>query len=50
MENQRITAIVTIDLCATFNTVDHQILTYVLNKRFNIKGTALESFSNYLSP
>ena len=36
MENQRITAIVAIDLSATFDTVDHQILTDVLNKRFNI--------------
>ena len=50
MENQRITAIVAIDLSVTFNTVDHQILTDVLNKRFNIEGVALEWFSNYLSP
>ena len=50
MENQRITAIVAIDLSATFDAVDHQILTDVLNKRFNIEGVALELFSNYLSP
>ena len=50
MENQRITAIVAIDLSATFDTVDHQILVDVLNKRFNIEGVALEWFSNYLSP
>ena len=49
MENQQITIIVTIDLSATFDTVDHQILTDVLNKRFNIDGVALEWFSNYLS-
>ena len=49
MENQRITAIVVIDLSATFDTVDHQILTDVLHKRFNIKGVALEWSSNYLS-
>ena len=42
IENQRITAIVAIDLSATFDTVDHQILTDVLNKRFNIEGVALE--------
>ena len=42
MENQRITAIVAIDLSATFNTVDHQILVDVLNKKFNIEGVALE--------
>ena len=50
MENQRITAIVAIDLSAAFDTVDHKILTDVLNKRFNIEGVALEWFSNYLSP
>ena len=49
MENQQITAIVAIDLSAAFDTVDHQILTDVLNKRFNIEGEALEWFSNYLS-
>ena len=49
MGNQRITAIVAIDLSATFDTVDHQILTHVLNKIFNIEGVALEMFSNYLS-
>ena len=49
MDNQRITPIVAIDLSATFHTVDHQILTDVLNKRFNIEGVALEWFSNYLS-
>ena len=49
MENQQITAIVAIDLCAAFDTVDHQILTDVLKKRFSIEGVALEWFSNYLS-
>ena len=48
MDNQ-ITAIVAIDLSAAFDTVDHQILINVLNKRFNIKDVALEWFSNYLS-
>ena len=50
MENQRIIAIIAIDLSATFDTVHHQILTDVLNKRFNIEGAALEWFSNSLSP
>ena len=47
--NQQITATVAIDLSTTFDTVDHQILTDVLNKRFNIEGVALDWFSNYLS-
>ena len=41
VENQRVTS-VAIDLSATFNTVDDQILIDVLNKRFNIKGVALK--------
>ena len=49
MENQRIRAIVAIDLSATFDTVDHQILINVLNKRFNIEGVALEWSLKYLS-
>ena len=49
MENQQVTSIVVIDLSATFNTVDHQILIDVLNKRFNIKGVALKWFANYLT-
>ena len=44
MENQRIRAIVAIDLSAAFDTVDHQILIDILNKRFNIEGVALEWF------
>ena len=50
MENQRITETVAIDLSAIFNTVDHQILIDVLNKRFNIEWVVLEWFSNYLCP
>ena len=49
MENQWVTAIVAIDLSATFDTVDHHILVDVLNKKFNIEEVALEWFSNYLS-
>ena len=49
MENQQVTAIVAIDLSATFETVDHHILIDVLNKKFNIEGVALEWFSSHLS-
>ena len=49
MENQWVTSIVTIDLSATFDRVDHQILIDVLKKRFNIEGVALKWFANYLT-
>ena len=43
MEEQRVTAVVAIDLTATFDTVDHSILLEVLQKRFGIEDTALLS-------
>ena len=50
MENQRITAMIAIDLSAAFDTVDHNILLDVLNKRFGISGKALEWYDSYLRP
>ena len=48
MENQQLTAIVAIDLSASFDTVDHHMLIDVLNKRFNIERVALECFFKLL--
>ena len=38
------------DLSATFDMVDHQILIDVLENRFGITGTALSWFRTYLQP
>ena len=50
MEYQMVTAVVAINLSATFDMVDHEILLEVLNKKFGLKETALKWFDNYLSP
>ena len=50
MENQRITAVVAIDLSAAFDTVDHDILLSVLSRKFGIQDTALRSVDSYLRP
>ncbi len=43
METQRITAIVTIDLNAGFDTVGHDILLDALEKRFGLSGNVVKS-------
>ncbi len=48
MERQSITAIVAIDLIAAFDTVDHDILLDVLEKRFGMPEDALKWFEAYL--
>ena len=50
MENQKITALVVMDLVATFNTVQHDGLLEVLNCKFGLQGTALQWTENYLRP
>ena len=41
MENRNITAVVILNLLAAFDTVDHNLLLEVLDKKFGIKDTAL---------
>ena len=48
IENQMVTALVAIDLSTMFDTVDHEILLEVLNKKFGLQNTALQWFDNYL--
>ena len=50
MERQSITSLVTIDLSAAFDTVDHEILLNILKHKFGIEGKALQWFNNYLRP
>ena len=41
---------IAIDLSAAFDTVDHDVLLSVLNKRFGINGQVLSWFDTYLRP
>ena len=50
MENQLVTAIVILDLSAAFDTVDHNILLDILEKRFGIVGLARAWYKSYLKP
>ena len=49
MDKQCVTLVLAIDLSAIFDMVNHSLLLKVLNKTYNIKGTALKWFTSYLS-
>ena len=49
MDNQEITCLVLLDLTAAFNTVDHSIPLYHLEKHFGIRGMALQWTESYLT-
>ena len=48
MEKQLVTAVVILDLLAAFDTVDHDLLLEVLEKRFGVTGKAKEWYGNYI--
>ena len=50
MQQQKVTAVVILDLSTTFDTVDHNQLLYVLNKRISIGKHALQWYEQYLKP
>ena len=50
MEQQKVTAIVILDISVAFDIVDHNQLLYVLNKRFGISKHALQWYEQYLKP
>ena len=49
MENKLITAVTILDLSATFDIVNHDILLKILHNKFGIDGNALKWYSNYLN-
>ena len=50
MESQAVTSLVTLDLSAAFDTVDHDILLSVFRNKYGIHGNALKWFNEYLRP
>ena len=50
MENQRVSALVVMELSAAFDTVYHKILLDVLSSQYGIEGKALRWFDRYLRP
>ena len=50
MEKQLVTVVVILDLSAAFDTVDHDLLLEVLEKRFGIAGAARKWYTSYLKP
>ena len=50
MEKQLVTVVVILDLSAAFDTVDHDLLLEVLEKRFGIAGAARKWYTRYLKP
>ena len=50
METKSIMAVTILDLLATFDTVNHDLLLDILNKKIGIYEVALQWFENYLRP
>ena len=49
MEHQQVSALILLDISTTFDTVDHSILIEVLSNKFDVTGTALQWFKDYLT-
>ena len=50
MERKEITAMIVLDMSATFDTVDHDLLLDILHNRYGIVDTALQWYWSYLRP
>ena len=49
MESQEVTALVALDLSASFNTIDHNLLLVILKSHFGIDGIPLAWIRSYLN-
>ena len=49
LDNRRTVVLMLLDLSAAFDTVDHSVLLYRLENRFNIRDKAFSCFKSYLS-
>jgi hypothetical protein len=49
VDQQQLTALLLLDLSASFDPVDHRCLLSVLKQRFAVYSSALEWFRSYLS-
>ena len=49
MENQNVTAVLALDLLVAFDTVDHKILSSVLEQNFGLEDTVLNWINSYLN-
>ena len=50
MEKQKVTSLVAIDMTAAFDTVDHNTLLDVLEKRFGLRDTVLQGSGSGSGP
>ena len=50
MEDQNITAVLSLNLSAAFDMVDHDILLQVLKNQYGVDGKALDWYDSYLCP
>ena len=48
MERGHVTSLVTVDLSAVFDTIDHTVLLDILQGSYGVKGSALRWFDDYL--
>ena len=47
MERQSVSVLILLDCSTAFDTVDHQVLLNVLERKFGIKDVALKWFKSY---
>ena len=50
MEHQQVSSAVILDLSATFDTTDQELLLQVLHNKFGISGSALKWYTTYIRP